>query len=218
MLKIYDKIKLLDIEVKQIENWKFPIEATHIRVFLPSDSQNEIIMQKKGFFLCDRTLKVSVPLLKYKSIDKINHLSIVQTYENKEDILKIALSSFNDDRRFFVTPDCNKNVADMIIKELVEQLGPTLVCLFRNKVIGFCSLVQTSESSLFANLVAVEEKYRMTGAAISLYNSACMFAKNQGFKKLEGKISSKNTDVMNIYASLGGSFYDPQDIFIREMS
>lgn len=217
MLKIYGEVKLFDIEAKQIENWMFPSDATHIRVFLPSDPENELVMQKKGFFLCDRTLKVSVPLSKYKSIDKINRLSIVQTNKNKEDILKIALSSFNSDSRFLVTSDCNKNVADMIIREWVDQLGPTLVCLFRDKIIGFCSLIQNSENSLFAHLVAVDEKYRMTGAAISLYDYACTLAKNQGFKKLEGKISSRNTDVMNIYASLGGAFYDPQDIFIREM-
>ena len=69
---------------------------------------------------------------------------------------------------------------------------------------------------MFVHLAAVEEKYRMTGAAMALYANACKIAKERGYKKLEGRVSTQNTAVMNVYAAFGATFSEPQDIFIKE--
>ena len=50
---------------------------------------------------------------------------------------------------------------------------------------------------------------------MSLYARAVEIAKEKGYKKLDGRISSQNTAVMNLYAYLGASFSDPEDIFIK---
>ena len=55
------------------------------------------------------------------------------------------------------------------------------------------------------------------GAGMALYVKACLLAKERGYKKLEGRISSQNTSVMNIYASLGAIFSEPLDIYLKEV-
>ena len=53
---------------------------------------------------------------------------------------------------------------------------------------------------------------------MALYANACKVAKQRGYKKLEGRISTQNTAVMNVYAAFGAVFSEPQDIFIKEVS
>ena len=57
----------------------------------------------------------------------------------------------------------------------------------------------------------------MSGAAMALYAKACREAGERGFRRLEGRISSRNTAVMNIYAAFGAVFTEPQDIFLKTM-
>ena len=99
----------------------------------------------------------------------------------------------------------------------MDELGEVLICQFRNLPVGFLALKQTAEDTLFVHLAAVEEKYRMTGAAMTLYATACKLARERGFKKLEGRISSQNTAVMNVYTAFGASFSEPIDIFLKRL-
>ena len=69
----------------------------------------------------------------------------------------------------------------------------------------------------FIHLAAVKQKYRLTGAALSLYANAAEECKKQKKFFLDGRISSTNTAVMNLYASLGAVFFDPMDIFLKEV-
>ena len=73
-------------------------------------------------------------------------------------------------------------------------------------------------TTLAYHLVAVEEKYRLSGAAMGLYAKGVEVARERGYKKLIGRISSQNVAVMNIYAMLGAQFSEPQDIFLKEQS
>jgi len=73
----------------------------------------------------------------------------------------------------------------------------------------------TRHIALAYHLVAVEEKYRLSGAALGLYAKGIEVARERGYQKLVGRISSQNVAVMNIYAMFGAQFGDPQDIFFR---
>ena len=86
------------------------------------------------------------------------------------------------------------------------------MCLYHEKPVGFLSLREN-----FVHLAAVEAKYRVTGAAMGLYARAIELAGERGFKTLDGRISSLNTPVMNLYASFGAVFSDPEDVFLREL-
>lgn len=183
---------------------------------MPTDAENEINMQKDGYFFADRTLLASINLSRC-SIDtkKLIRLNIICTREYKEEIFEVARKSFPYDRRFHLTPEIDNTEAEIEIKKWVDELDEVLVCFYKDILIGFLALKEIDEETLFVHLAAVDEKYRLTGAAMSLYARAIEIAKEKGYKKLDGRISSQNTAVMNLYAYLGASFSDPEDIFIK---
>lgn len=186
-------------------------------IVAPTDAANEIRMQRDGFFFADRTVKTTIGLSKIAvDLDRFIRLPIVETSDYKDEILRIAASSFPYDRRFHVRPDLDGEAAAAVLKDWVDDLDKTLVALFKERPVGFLALKETAPDTVFVHLAAVEEKYRMTGAAMALYADACKIAKERGYKKLEGRVSTQNTAVMNVYTAFGATFSDPRDIFIKE--
>ena len=207
MLKHYDSIFFADIKAQQPEPWDIA-GATHIRVE----------MQNRGFYLADRTLGVSIDLAKLPdNLEKYIRLQILETRDYKEDILRIATASFVYDRRFHIAPDLSKDVAAKVLREWVHDLDETLICLYKEQVIGFFSLRKTAKDVLFVHLAAVDEKYRLAGAVMALYAKACLLAKERGYKKIEGRISSQNIAVMNIYTHFKATFSEPKDVYLKEV-
>ncbi len=188
-------------------------------IVAPTDAANEIRMQRDGFFFADRTMKTTISLSKIAvDLDRFIRLPIIETAEYKDDVLRIAVASFAYDRRFHVLPDCSTDVSGVVLKKWVDELDTVFVALFKEQPVGFLALKETAPDTVFVHLAAVEEKYRMTGAAMALYANACKIAKERGYKKLEGRVSTQNAAVMNVYATFGATFSDPQDIFIKEVS
>ena len=217
MIERYGNIALADIRAEKPEVWDFQ-EATHARVQLPASPENVMAMQKEGFLWADRTLKTSIVLGRCTAdLDRMIRLPVIETRDFKDDIFRIACASFTYDRRFHIEPACSASTAALVLREWVDELGEVLICQFRNLPVGFLALKQKAEDTLFVHLAAVEEKYRMTGAAMTLYATACKLARERGFKKLEGRISSQNTAVMNVYAAFGASFSEPVDIFLKRL-
>ena len=187
-------------------------------IVVPTDATNEINMQRDGIFFADRTVKTTISLSKISvNLDKFIRLPIIETKEYKADILRIAAASFSYDRRFHIQPDLNSKVAFNVLKQWVNELDKVLVALYKDIPIGFLALKEIAADTLFVHLAAVEEKYRMTGAAMTLYAKACQIAKERGYKKLEGHVRTQNTAVMNIYSTFSATFSEPQDIFIKEV-
>lgn len=217
MINIYGSIKLLDIEANELACWDVS-GATHVRVTMPASPSVEIKMQKQGYLFVDRTLKTTISISS-NSIDfnKMIRCPLAVTKGYKDDIFRIACSSFPYDRRFNILPECNRFVSEIVLQDWIYKLDNVIIALFKDKVIGFLSLVQNSHDSLYINLAAVESKYRISGAAISLYAKACQIAKETGIKRIEGRISSLNSSVMNIYSALGAKFSEPYDIFLKEV-
>ena len=217
MIKTYGAFRLTDIITDKLEDWDFS-GATHVRVQLPSEPDSEVEMQRRGFVLADRTLKASISLGHCKAdLERYIRLPIVESLAYKEDILRIACASFSADRRFHISPKCDMNIATLILREWVNSLDSVLVCLFKEKPVGFLALRQNGQDSQFVHLAAVEKQFRISGAAMALYAKACQLTSEQGFKKLEGRFSSRNTAVMNIYATFGAIFSEPCDIFLKEI-
>ena len=186
-------------------------------IVAPTDAANEIRMQRNGFFFADRTVKTTIGLSKIAvDLDRFIRLPIIETTDFKDDVLRIAVASFAYDRRFHVLPDCSTDVSSVVLKKWVEELDTFFVALFKERPVGFLALKETAPDTVFVHLAAVEEKYRMTGAAMALYADACKIAKERGYKKLEGRVSTQNTAVMNVYTAFGATFSDPRDIFIKE--
>lgn len=200
-----------------VTNEEANANVTVCRIVEAADSANEILRQRNGFFFADRTVKTTIGLSKIAvDLDRFIRLPIIETAEYKDDILRIAVASFAYDRRFHVLPDCSTDVSGVVLKKWVEELDTFFVALFKERPVGFLALKETAPDTVFVHLAAVEEKYRMTGAAMALYADACKIAKERGYKKLEGRVSTQNAAVMNVYAAFGATFSDPQDIFIKE--
>ena len=219
MIKAYGSVRLADIEAARPGEWDFS-GATHARVQLPSEPDHELEMQRRGFVFADRTLKASISLGRCKvekvELEKLIRLPIVETPAYREDIFLIACSSFTADRRFHILPACDADIASLVLREWVDALGSVLVCLFRETPAGFLALRECGDA-LFVHLAAVEEKFRMSGAGMALYAKACKEAGARGFRRLEGRISSRNTAVMNMYAAFGAVFTEPCDVFLKEV-
>lgn len=193
---------------------------SYLRQEIESNANTEAEMFRGGWYLADRTLYVSINLLRSKlDYEKQIRLDVIETKgggQYKKEILKIAQESFPDDRRFHVSIEPNQEIANSELENWCEKLGKTYVCLYKGAPIGFLAIENLNDDAIFVKLAAVGERFRATGGAMSLYSKAAFDAKKSGIKKMEGRISSKNTAVMNLYSFLGGVFSNPIDVFIKE--
>ncbi len=199
---------------EELEN----LEGTNFRVEMDSASQNIMAMTRMGYTFGDRTLGVTINLKKATvDYERLVRFSLRNGIEDdKKEIIRIAQVSFPTDRRFHVRPCLDQELADHILQEWIDRLSDPYVCMLKDKVIGFIDLETISDSEVSIHLAAVEERYRAAGAALSMYAYAITRAKENGFQKVLGRISSANTAVMNLYAYLGATFAQPLDVFLKE--
>lgn len=215
----YSNKKILEFNLNSIDDFsEIEIEKYDIlKAFVTPNEINSKELVQNGFVFGDRTLDVSIPLTKIDGLEKFIRLPIIETSDYKNEILNIAQKSFTYDRRFHLTEKCNQDFANIVLEDWVKKLDRVLVCLFKDAPVGFLALKGINEKALFVHLAAVDEKYRMTGAAMALYAKAILYAKSKGYSSLDGRISSQNTAVMNLYSYFGAKFSNPTDIYIREV-
>ncbi len=213
----YPGFELINIRAEKPE--EIPDGLTgFVRVELPSVAGNVSGMAAKGFAFGDRTLGVTINLVRVDmDLDKLIRFEIHPAgEEDKAAILEIALNSFPTDRRFHVKPEPDQETANDIIRGWVDRLTNVFVCIHKEQVVGFLDLEPVGEKDCFIHLAAVTERYRAAGAALALYAFALREARKSGKARVLGRISSTNTAVMNLYARLGAVFSDPIDVFLRD--
>jgi len=217
VLTDFGGVRLLDIRASSVRAWDFS-GAAHVRVELPSDPRAEVEMLSNGFVFADRTLGVSIDLASCPvDLQKSVRMDVAPSNSFGGEIAAIAKRSFPYDRRFNITPVPRADIAGKIIDAWVSALESPLVCTFKGAAAGFLALKSVSPKSMFVHLAAVDEKYRLTGAAMSLYAKAALVARESGCRSLEGRISSMNCAVMNLYAHFGAKFFEPRDVFLKEI-
>ncbi len=212
----YGKIRLLDITCDAPYGWQFE-DATHVRVSMPACYESQAEMVRQGFFCADRTVEVSISL----SSGRIDFSSLVRTEpqftsERRDEILAIAKQCFPADRRFHVAPALNQAIADDILTSWVDDLPSCYLCEHRGQPTGFLALTGEGDRR-FVHLAAVLERYRASGAALSLYAAAARDCKSQGVRFLDGRVSTANPAAMNLYAFLDGKFSCPMDVYLKEV-
>ncbi len=214
----YPGFELLQIRAERASEIHAPETSDYIRVELQPGRENIKAMNDRGYTFADRTIGVSINLRRVNlDYEKMVRFSMQKALlEDKPEILRIAESSFPSDSRFHIRPQLDQNTASVILKSWVENLTDCYVCLNKEKVIGFIDLEELSETETFIHLAAVEERYRAAGAALSMYAYVVSRAKEHGYQKISGRISSSNTAVMNLYSYLGGAFCEPLDVFVKE--
>lgn len=216
--KRYGEIVLANIMADQPADWNLS-GATHIRVSLPSSIDNMLFMQQNEYQFVDRMLDVTINLKRCTmDLQKSIRIEPVFVSDRHEEILALAKQSFVTDRRFHVETEYNQELADQIIEGWIEEIRNFHVCIYKEKIIGFLALKEADDrKSAGIYLAAVDERYRTSGAAMSLYAKALLIGQEKGYQNITGYISSYNTAVMNVYAHFGGIFSNPQDIYIKKL-
>ena len=215
----YGDVILLNIYAREIENWDLG-DATHIRVSIPARLDYMIAMQKKGFQFADRMLDVTIrPSRNGIDYEKLIRTRPFLTSCYKEDIKQIAKASFMDDSRFYVSRHDRAEIADRILESWIDEEEFFWVCQYKDQIAGFLALKESDDGqSAYIHLAAVNDKFKRAGIAVSLYANAVLEGINLGYRRIEGKISSSNMAVMNLYSYLGGTFSDPSDIYLKEVA
>lgn len=212
----YGEIRLLDIECNSPYDWQVD-DATNVRVSMPANYENQVEMTKQGFFYADRTIGVSINLGR----GTVDFASIVRTEpkiasDKRDEVLAIAKQCFPTDRRFHVTPAFNQTVADEVLAGWVNDLADCYLYEYKGQPVGFLAMTGDGDRR-FVHLAAVLERYRVSGAALSLYAAAARDCKAQGIKFLDGRVSTANPSAMNLYAFLRAKFSDPMDVYLKEV-
>lgn len=213
----YGRIFLRTIDADRPRKWDLS-GATHVRVSLPSEISTVLWMQENGFQFVDRMLDVTILLNKVRvDVKKAIRLQPVRITDRKEEIKRLAEKCFFQDRRFQVEVTYQAEVGRAIIDAWIEEISEYYVCIYRDVMIGFLALKEEEDlSGASIHLAAVKEEYRSSGAALSLYAKAIQVGMEKGYQKITGQISCSNTAVINLYAYLGASFSNPQDIYLKK--
>ncbi len=212
----FGECRLADICATGVEDWDLG-EATHVRVSLPATVRNQVEMQARGYLLADRTLGASVPLKRPKvDFAALRRLPAQRSDGHAREILQIARAGFPEDRRFHLAPLCDDpQLFERILQDFLGNLRQPLVCQVGDEVAGFLALTGLEEKKPFVHLAATADRYRRAGAALSLYASAALLCQQAGCASLAGRISTTNMPALNLWTSLGASFSEPVDLFLR---
>ncbi len=187
------------------------------RVEIPYNPDNLIGMAKKGYVFSDRTLGVAINLAKVDvDFQKMIRFDMQRLSDSTDEVLDIALHNFSMDSRFYIRSEPDKLTAEAIICSWMKDLSELYSCIHKEKTVGFLDLEPFDGNNCFIHLAAVREDYRATGAAASLYAFAIHTAKTRGCSRIYGRVSTRNTSVMNLYARFGGIFSEPMDVYVRD--
>ena len=196
-----------DFQNNPAENLRYVIDSNRIDL--------AVFLCDNGYAFADRTLQTTIPLKTDSDFQKFCRIPLEKINQPSSRIDDIACNSFLADSRFFLTFPPNKEDQIILIRDYVNQMKPFYICKYKDEIIGFIELIETDEKTAEIRFAAVDEKYRRTGAAMSLYAGSANLYRQKGYKKLIGRISSKNVAVMNVYASLGATFSNSKDIYMK---
>ena len=204
--------KLNDQILENISDFQ-EVSADYSRCFIDSARTDLAeFLYKKNFAFADRSMLATIPLKSSSDFQKFCRLKI-ELCETNERIHEIAKKSFTQDARFWISFPLEMN--EEIFEDYFAEMKNCYVCRVKNDIAGFIQLVEENSEAVI-RLAAVDEKFRLSGAALSLYAGAADLLKQKNFRKLVGRISTKNMPVINLYSTLGANFSKPQDIYIRK--
>lgn len=174
-------------------------------------------LRRQGYCMIDRTLRATVSLGKKANFAPFCRIPVEEYEGELERIYEIAETSFLLDSRFMAHAEADEGEIRQKIHARVGQMRKFYVCRCKGEVAGFLELARDEKATQEAeiSLAAVDAKYRVAGAALSLYAGVAKLCQEQGLKRLWGRISARNVSVMNLYAALGASFSLPYDVYVR---
>lgn len=211
------KYQMAAKELHNIEEWAdFQVKPSK---FVVDSDAIEIadFLRNEGYIMVDRTIKATIPIKKDKVFSRLCRIPLERKDKLENRIFEIAKQAFLPDSRFFDRANTSEDEKREAICAFVDEMKSFYICRFKGEIAGFLEVVPDGErqDQAIIRLAAVDEKYRVAGVATALYAGAVEKCREQGIKKLWGRISSRNMAVMNLYASLGAAFSQPLDVYVR---
>lgn len=171
---------------------------------------NKRLLHEFGFYYCDTLLE---PYCDADRLRRVNHPDVTISEKfARDEVLAICHGAFLHGRfhRDFHLP---KAAADTRYNNWLEQLlekQSVLALCYRGIVAGF---IGYSEDKLV--LHALSEKYRGKGFSKYWWYEVCNILLRKGNVEVRSSISASNLAAINLYASLGFRFRNPQDVYHR---
>ncbi len=167
-------------------------------------------LHQYGFYYCDTLIEPHCTAERLKRIE-LEGATVSQQIE-AERALAICHGAFLHGRfhRDFNLPKAAADLRyDNWLKQLLDK-GQVYGLYWQGELAGF---IAYSDNNLL--LHAVEQKYRGQGLAKYWWSAVCAELLAAGCKEVKSSISAGNLAILNLYASLGFSFFHPQDIYHR---
>lgn len=168
------------------------------------------LLHDYGFYYCDTLIEPHCNKVRLLAVQHPD--ATISRTVDAEQALAICHSAFAHGRfhRDFNLP---KAAADLRYDNWLKQLldAQQVFGLYQQgELAGF---IAYQDNSLV--LHAVAEKYRGKGSSKFWWSAVCSEILATGHKDVKSSISAANLAALNMYASLGFSFSDPQDIYHR---
>ena len=170
--------------------------------------QSVTLLQELNFYFVDSILNIR--LNNFNKIEIPKPRFKVRLIQNKDNckVKKIAETSFKHGK-YFADSRFPKNLAELRNKQWIKNAiesdsKKNKIYILENKgdIIGFFHVL-CDNSTGDLRLAAIEPEYRHGILGYHLFLSVFHELRENGIKKLKGKISSSNLSVLNIYLSFG---------------
>ena len=171
---------------------------------------NKGLLQAHGFYYCDTLMepRCTAALLR----PELHVAATINKNARANDLLEICHGAFAHDR-FHRDFNLSSVEADLRYNNWLNQLvaaGQVYGLYWHGQLAGF---IAHQEKALI--LHAVAQQYRSQGLAKFWWSAVCNALLASGFTEVSSSISASNTAVVNLYASLGFSFFAPKDVYHR---
>ena len=195
-------------------------QADFVQCWLePWQAEAKEWLEGRGFYFSDRFLDCRILLRNLPEKPARARFLICEGDSPMEELQKIYHAVFTRDRRMHLGRGYEQELADTVIDSYIHEAMTgqmkLLRCCYKEKLVG-CAFLQETDGTMEIYLAGVLPEYQKTGAAVELYRACADFAAAASKRLLTGRISAGNTDVMNLYASLGANFYHPRDCYVRD--
>tara|TARA_B110000240_G_C13510913_1_gene459303 strand:- start:3017 stop:3703 length:687 start_codon:yes stop_codon:yes gene_type:complete len=171
-----------------------------IYIFSNYDIEGLCIIDKKEVFI-----KKDIVNNKYFYYDTVSFSTKIHSYNQ---LLSLTLQSgkhsrFNIDKNF-KADDYIKLYTEWIDKSISKELAiDIIVKIIDNKIVGFTTLNNKTDSLAEIGLVAVDSNYRGLGIARELIQRTIYKAKELNFKSIQVVTQHDNTPAVKLYESTG---------------
>jgi hypothetical protein len=166
------------------------------------------LLHEYGFYYCDTLIEPHCDANSLRSTQ--HHDATISKYLNTEQALTICHGAFSHGR-FHRDFNLSKMAADLRYDNWLKQLldaQQVYGLYWQKELAGF---IGYSANNLV--LHAVAEKYRGKGLAKYWWSGVCNELLANQCEEVQSSISATNIAVLKLYASLGFSFRNPQDIY-----